>query len=277
MFADDTNLFIAGRSIEELEQIINEELQNISKWFQANLLSLNIKKTSYIIFRNNNTKKLNITIKIQNIAIERQNETKFLGVILSSNLKWTLHIDVVLAKISKTIGIIAKVRHIIPQTLTKMLYLTLVEPYINYCNIVWGSSARTTDLEKIFKVQKKYCRLITFSGYKDHSKRLFKDLNLMNVFDIYKCQLSCYMFKLVNFQLPDIYRFSYNDEIHSHDTRHKSDIHKAYSRTKSRQSTVRFQGPFLWNNLPIKIKNSPSANVFKKRVKYYFTHDCNDN
>ena len=50
--------------------------------------------------------------------------TKFLRVILSSNLSWRCHADMVLNKISKNIGIISKVRHLIP------VHLTLVEPYI---------------------------------------------------------------------------------------------------------------------------------------------------
>ena len=44
MFADDTNLFMAGKSALLLEKAINEELGIIASWFQANLLSLNIKK-----------------------------------------------------------------------------------------------------------------------------------------------------------------------------------------------------------------------------------------
>ena len=52
MFADVTNLFMAGKCALFLEKAINEELGIIASWFQANLLSLNIKKTSYIIFGN---------------------------------------------------------------------------------------------------------------------------------------------------------------------------------------------------------------------------------
>jgi hypothetical protein len=44
---------MAGKSALLLEKAINEELEIIASWFQANLLSLNIKKTSYIIFGNN--------------------------------------------------------------------------------------------------------------------------------------------------------------------------------------------------------------------------------
>ena len=272
MFADDTNLFMSGKNITELENNINNELIKISKWFQANLLSLNAKKTSYIMFGNNNVKKLNMHLHIQNIPIERQYETKFLGVILSSNLTWSAHIKVVVGKLSKNLGIIAKVRHLLPWTLTKMLYLTLVEPYINYCNIVWAGITPTNNLEKIFKVQKKYCRLITFSEFRAHSKPLFVNLNLLNVYEIYKYQLSCYMYRLRNGQLPDTYNFITNADVHSYDTRRKNDIRKDKHRTKCRANTVRFLGPTLWNQLPQVVKNISSFSLFKKRIKHFILY-----
>ena len=267
MFADDTNLFMSGKNLTQLENNINNELMKVSCWFHANLLSLNVKKTSYIIFGNNNVKTLNLNIRIQNLPIERQYDTKFLGVILSSNLKWASHIQVVMNKISKNLGIIAKVRHLLPQTLTRMLYLTLVEPYINYCNIVWAGMAPTTNLDKIFRVQKKYCRLITFSKFQAHSRPLFEDLKLLNVYEIYKCQLYCYMYRLRNCHLPDIYNFVTSEDIHTYNTRHKNDIRKDKHRTKARASTVRFNGPTLWNKLSLIIKNAPTLNLFKKRIK----------
>ena len=45
MFADDTNLFHSYSDIKTLFQIVSKELTNINKWFQANKLSLNAKKT----------------------------------------------------------------------------------------------------------------------------------------------------------------------------------------------------------------------------------------
>ena len=44
MFADDTNLFLTGNSIPDVEAQLNEELAIISEWFQSNRLSLNVKK-----------------------------------------------------------------------------------------------------------------------------------------------------------------------------------------------------------------------------------------
>ena len=50
MFADDTNLFLTGNSLAEVEDKLNAELALIETWFKANLLSLNVKKTSYMVF-----------------------------------------------------------------------------------------------------------------------------------------------------------------------------------------------------------------------------------
>ena len=85
MFADDTNIFVSGHNLETVTQIANSELKKISSWFSANLLSLNVKKTNYILFGN---KKLSdVLILINNQKLVRVHETKFLGVIIQANLK----------------------------------------------------------------------------------------------------------------------------------------------------------------------------------------------
>ena len=63
MFADDTNLFFTGKSVHQIENIMNSELAVINEWFKANLLSLNLDKTSYIIFSNKKISNLNIKIQ----------------------------------------------------------------------------------------------------------------------------------------------------------------------------------------------------------------------
>ena len=50
MFADDTNLFVTGKSITNIETKMNIELDLLVEWFRTNLLSLNITKTNYVIF-----------------------------------------------------------------------------------------------------------------------------------------------------------------------------------------------------------------------------------
>ena len=50
LFADDTNLLYADRNLKSLESVVNVELLNVWDWLSANKLSINIKKTYFVIF-----------------------------------------------------------------------------------------------------------------------------------------------------------------------------------------------------------------------------------
>ena len=268
MFADDTNLFLTGNSIHDVERTMNEELVFITEWFQSNKLSLNIKKTSYMIFGNKTNLSANIIIDSTPLII--QYDTKFLGVILSANLKWNKHIDIVRSKIFKNIGIISKVRHLLPQELTRTLYMTLVNPYICYCNIIWSSSHKTSNLDNILKIQKKYCRLMTFSKSTEPSRPLFQKLYILSVYDTYKYQLLIHVYKTINKLIPiSVHYYAINASFHDHDTRQRSDLRFLYCRTNSKQKTITYQGPLLWNSLANDVRNSPSLFVFKKKIKSF--------
>src|SRR6218665_3434147 len=82
LFADDTNAFCSHKSLPELKQIINTELVLMAEWFKTNRLSLNVKKTSYIIFHSPNKTILDSGNKlfIEGIATEQVSSTKFLGI-----------------------------------------------------------------------------------------------------------------------------------------------------------------------------------------------------
>ena len=82
---------------------------------KINKLSLNIKKTNYIIFKSKQ-KLVNykLNIKLDNIEIEQVSFTKFLGVIINENLTWENHTKVVKNKISKSMGILAKIKSNVP-------------------------------------------------------------------------------------------------------------------------------------------------------------------
>ena len=187
---------------------------------------------------------MNVSILLSGVQINRVVDTKFLGVIISSNLTWNKHIDIVINKISKTLGILCKVRHLLPLVGTRTLYMSLVEPYINYCNLVWAQPDPTVYLDRIFRIQKKYCRIITFSDFRAHSEPLFKKLSILNVYQMYKYQIALFMYKNMKGILPmtGSFLFVTNDSIHGHYTRGCRNIHLERCRTRKRQLTIVHQG-----------------------------------
>jgi len=110
------NIFTTGKNINDLTQIVNNKMNIISSWFTANLLSLNLKKTNYILF--GNKKMPDTCIKLNNETISHVYQTQFLGVLIQSNLKWNEHISSIANRISKVIGIINKLKHTLSTALS---------------------------------------------------------------------------------------------------------------------------------------------------------------
>ena len=50
LFADDTNLLYADRDIYSLERVVIAELRKVQEWLVANKLTLNAKKSNFVIF-----------------------------------------------------------------------------------------------------------------------------------------------------------------------------------------------------------------------------------
>ena len=87
LFADDTNLFFSDDDLWKLMSSVNTELIKLSEWFKSNKLSLNIKKTNYIIFGNKKIpKSLNqFQLSIDRNILEQVENTKFLGVYIDGS------------------------------------------------------------------------------------------------------------------------------------------------------------------------------------------------
>ena len=77
-----------------------------------------------------------------------------------------------------------------------MLYKTLVEPYLRYCNIIWGQWGNTL-IEKVQRPQNKAARIISGTSFEESNHNdLLRELNWMNVKHLISCDLDVAMFKI---------------------------------------------------------------------------------
>ena len=112
MFADDNNFFVQ-REIKTIFDTVSIELQKNSQWFLSNNLSLNVKRTKYILFHKPSKKddillvllKLNICYN----EIKRSESIKFLGDFLDEILTWKSHIKYTENKTAKKYMIIIQI------------------------------------------------------------------------------------------------------------------------------------------------------------------------
>ena len=119
-FADDTTLFKSASNIPELVRDVNIQLQNLSTWFNANKLCLNVSKSNFMLFfpQNHFENRLynNLNISINNIQLNQisswtnKNTIKFLGLQLDQHLTWNPHICALSNKVSNQLFMLNKVK-----------------------------------------------------------------------------------------------------------------------------------------------------------------------
>ena len=270
LFADDTSLFISGKDIDELFQIMNDELTKVIEWIECNKLSLNIKKTKVMIFASKRKQiRSDLAISIKGESIERVREIKFLGVILDDRLSWVANIQSIKNKMAKNIGLLCRARKILAIPTLVMLYNTFIHPYLIYCIEIWGS-ANESSLCLLLRIQKKAIRIISSVHPRAHTEMLFTKYNILNVYRLFQYMLAIFMFKHHKKKLPQVCSnlFTSNEEIHNYNTRQKTWLHVPVSTSTAHMKTVRFMGVKLWNKLSSKnIELKCSIFTFKRHLK----------
>jgi hypothetical protein len=109
MFADDANIFYSDKDPKKLELVMNTELKKVLDYCSINKLSVNMKKTNFMVISSNTKEHININI----YNIERKSCIKYLGIYLDEHLNWKSQIVHVNNKIAKNIGIFYTLRFII--------------------------------------------------------------------------------------------------------------------------------------------------------------------
>ena len=153
LFADDSNIFLSHTDPEQLTKIFDDELRSVSNWIKANKLSLNLDKTSYMLFSNKIMTVPNHII-LNDTIIQRVRSTKFLGLVIDEKLSWKSHIDNICKIIARNVGVMSKLNHFLPNHIMLSLYSTLILPYLNYGLVAWGNAA-TSHINRLFILHKK--------------------------------------------------------------------------------------------------------------------------
>ena len=100
-----------------------------------------------------------VTIKINGTKIKCVKECKYLGVIIDDELKLTSHIEFVLQKLKRLLGILYKMRYKLPDWFLQNIYFALVHPYILYGLEVYGNTFPSY-LDKLTLLNNKLLRIL---------------------------------------------------------------------------------------------------------------------
>ncbi len=118
----------------------------------------------YFVFHTKRKKVQILTLKIDNVNIERVTEFNFLGLTLDEHLTWKCHVNKIWNKISQCMGILNRLKHFLPIQTKILIYNSLVLWHLNCGILLWGYKC-----EKVFKLQNLFFWILSLSRYNAHT------------------------------------------------------------------------------------------------------------
>ena len=265
IYADDTTLQASlkcfGRPGRDRDKAVNSELEEIAKWFTLNKLSVNPAKTRAMLFHSPKKRIECPVLFLGNSVIEYVENFDFLGITVDKNLTWKPHVQKVSKKLSKTVGILSRLKNELPQDILLIIYNSLFLSHINYGLLCWGSK-----IKEIEKIHKKAIRIISKSKYNSHTEPLFKKLKLLKAPDIVKLQLYKFCYRLQNELLPAFFMEGIFTRA--------SSIHQRNLRTTHTYRLPRIKHEYARNSIGYSIAQAYNECPENIRSKFY-THSYN--
>ena len=165
LFADDSNVFTSGSSLEDVFNTLSDEMTKVHEWIKANKLLINFDKSNYMIMSSSRKaySSQNLHLYVNGNEIKQVAQCTFLGVVVDHNFTWKPHIQHVVNTISKGIGILNRAKRFLFKESLLTLYNSLLKPHFTYSLTSWGSTTKSR-LNVLFLLQKKIVRILT--GYR---------------------------------------------------------------------------------------------------------------
>jgi hypothetical protein len=154
-------------------------------------------------------------------------------------------------------------KHILPQSALRTIYYSYIHSILSYSIIFWG---RSSNVKKLFILQKKIVRNITNTGLRESCREAFKNMEIMTLY-------LQYTFSLILFTVKNKHLFTANREIHKYITRNNTNLHPP-----TVTITKFYKGPYIsgskaFNHLPRHIKILVNdMKYFKVSLKRFLYH-----
>lgn len=192
-------------------------------------MSINLTETKFIIFGTRKTH-YQPNLKMNDEVLERVQTCKFLGVTVDEKLCWKSHINTIKSKLAKNIGLLGKMRSVLTNNSLRLLYNSLVLPYLSYGAELWGNNYKTI-VDPIFLLQKKAVQIINQASFYASTNPIFAFLKLQKSHDIVDLNTLVVMYKAYKYSLPPYLQKMFNHRVSRYNLRGTCLFKKSYART----------------------------------------------
>ena len=260
-FADGTSLFATVKDITTSTVGLNNDLTKISEWAVQWKMNFNpdpSKQAQELLFSRKISSKPYPSLYFNDNPVHQVQLQKHLGLFL--------HIQCILIKTHKIIGMIKKLQPIIPRAALLTIYKSFLRPHLDYGDVIYDRAFNESFQNKLESVQYDAALAITGAIRGPSREKLYQELGLESLKSRRWYRKMCLLFKLKKNKYPS-YLFDIIPKVLStRTTRNHNNIplfnvKHEYFRNSFFPSTV-----IEWNKLDNNIRNSESVSAFKKQI-----------
>ena len=268
LYADDVTLYITIDDPIDSATAINDDLQLIENWSRQWLVTFNSSKTKSMRVSRKRSPAQHPHIIFRGSTLHDVSQQKHLGVILTSDLSWSSHINYIVSKSRKLIGVMRLLQHRLSRRTLELIYLIYIRPILEYGDVVWGGCTQS-DADLLEGVQLAAARAVTGAtcrtshtllyaetGWETLSKRREKN-RLKLFYKIINGHAPAYLHDLIPVNVSS--RNAYN-------VRSKNNISQFRTRSNIFNNSFFPTTIRQWNLLPPTVRHSEDIETFKRKL-----------
>ena len=265
MYGDDTVLYLAGPTVDNLTFYINQDLQCLSEWLEDNNLVLNVSKTKCVLFTSRRHKERDCILNLNLLGKSISCETtfKYLDVVFDNFMTWKAHADYVCKKVASRVSILGRIRSFVTKEAATLVHNALILPLFDYCDIAW-SNLLQQDIDRLQRLQNRSARIITRCSRSSEAIEQLQWPTLSSRRYYHKAKL---VFLCLHSLVPSYFSsyFTRLSNVHNYSTRQSMRLSQNFGKR-----TFLFTGAETFNNLPLNIVKSEKIQTFCRQARHFF-------
>ena len=267
MYADDTTIYHISSNQHELELHLQKGLDSLKLWCSENGMVLNTAKTKVMLIATSQKRarlhNKSISLKYNDVSLTLTTGDKILGLQINENLKWDSHISHLKKKISSNIWLLSRIKGFVPLNYRIIFYKAYIQPHLDFCNIIWGSSTKT-NLNCLLKLQKRACRIILEDKYTTISEAM-SVINILTIEQRIILQKAKFMYKVSKNKVPlYVQEFFQSQNQAERELRYRNNLNYVVPKPNKElfKGSMSYTGPLLWNEIPVCIRECNTIESF---------------
>ena len=166
-------------------------------------------------------------------------------------MNWNTHIFSITKTITKTLGVMNRLKHYLPQSILQILYNYLILSHLNSNINAWGFASH-----KVCRLQKRALRLITDITYNAHNH--------------FKMQCLKFYYKLIQGNLPPFFDTFVIEKttLHNYQTRRRNDFHVQTTHSPTAHNCIMYYIPKLQSTIPTSVTEQIHTHSYTGLCKY---------